>query len=77
MKVDDPIAAREATERALITAAETCDAEAAGYDGWFSIYCDLPKGHDGLHCYGNVEWRSVTESERAQPKLSPCTTNVP
>jgi len=36
--------------------ASTCLAEAAGYDGMFGVYCELPKGHDGPHNDGFVEW---------------------
>lgn len=42
---------------------EQCDAEAAGYDGMFGVYCDRPKGHDGLHCDGMIEWRDVARDE--------------
>lgn len=38
---------------------EQCDAETAGYDGMFGVYCTRIAGHDGLHCDGLVEWRDV------------------
>jgi hypothetical protein len=38
---------------------QKCNAEAAGYDGMFGVYCELPAGHLGPHNDGFVEWDFV------------------
>lgn len=37
-----------------------CEAEAAGYDSWFGIYCSRPAGHEGPHEQdGYIRWEFV------------------
>lgn len=54
--------------------AEQCDAQFAGYDGMFGVYCERPQGHDGLHKDGTVRWWDLrdgplpSESDAAAPE---------
>ncbi len=50
-----------------------CDAEAAGYDGMFGVYCTLPAGHTGPHKDSEIEWDFVDPKYRNQavPVVSP------
>jgi hypothetical protein len=47
----------------VLAAYKSCDAETAGYDGWFGVYCERPSGHDGDHFDGLVRWDHVDDYE--------------
>jgi hypothetical protein len=53
-----------------IPEADQCDAETAGYDGMFGVYCVLPKGHAGPHNDGWVEWRFTQAVEEQAVRFS-------
>lgn len=46
-----------------MTDLKRCDAQEAGYDGWFGIYCERIDGHAGPHVDGDIVWERVHDPQ--------------